>query len=119
MSVTQTLKSLNISTSTTHDVLLMVQNNIYAINEGLHCSENLDNIIFRPNQVRNYNIEDQVDPDNYNRKLCIEVDDQLNNPLQVKEIFKKYFNRFDTNGRRAGISDCVDMSRSTLIMSRF
>ena len=32
---------------------------------------------------------------------------------------KKYFTKFDTDGRRAGVSDCVDMSSSTLIMSIF
>ena len=46
MSVTQTLNVLNISTSTTYDVLEMGTNDIIAMNEG-----------FNPNQVRNYAIE--------------------------------------------------------------
>ena len=88
ISETQTLNVRNISTSTTHDVLAMVTNAIISMNEGLHYSENLDNILFNPNQVRNYGIKYWVNPDDHNMKFCIEADDQLNNPLQGKEMKK-------------------------------
>ena len=53
MSVAQTLNVLNISTSTTNYILAMETNAIINMNEGMHCSKNLDHIIFNPNQVRN------------------------------------------------------------------
>ena len=56
-SVTQTLNVLNISTSKTHNVLVMRTNTMFAMNKGLNCSENIDNILFNPNQVRNDGIE--------------------------------------------------------------
>ena len=97
MSVTQILSVLNISTSTTHDVLAMGTNAIIAMNEGLHCGENLDRILLNKNQVRNYGIKYYVIPDDHKSKSCIEADDQLNNPLQVKDT-KEYFTKFDTDG---------------------
>ena len=67
--VTQTLNVLNISTSGTYYVLDIRTNNITAMNKGLHCSKNLDCILFKANQVRNFGIGYYINTYYHNKKI--------------------------------------------------